>query len=185
MRLSRQNARRRHDKLLRRYLTATRDRAEAQLAGSSGPRIEWLSVRERALAVAVRSLRRHVGLPETFDPELESARLGVDGKRPGRLPQERVHPPSPERDWRRRIKLVPSWAKTGRRNGEHPAHAGRAALAITVTDLLEFIEAHELDPDAEIVIRRLSGSHGNVERDLVNVAFVSLTDDGRVQLDIH
>src|SRR5215208_5732267 len=79
------NARRRHDALLRRYLSATRERAEAQIGGSSKSRVERLAVRERALAGALRSIRLHLGLPEAFDPELESARLGLDGKRPGRI----------------------------------------------------------------------------------------------------
>ena len=54
-----------------------------------------------------------------------------------------------------------------------------------MSDLLGFVESHELDPDSEIVVRRLSGSHGNIERDLVDVASISLTNDGRVQLDVH
>jgi hypothetical protein len=54
-----------------------------------------------------------------------------------------------------------------------------------VSDLLVFVASHDVDPDSEIVVRRLSGGHGEVGSELVNVAFIGLTDDGRVQLDIH
>src|SRR5215208_2359738 len=101
------NARRRHDALLRRYLSATRERAEAQIGRSSKSRVERLAVRERALAGALRSIRLHLGLPEAFDPELESARLGLDGKQPGRTPpRARVSAETPHQELRPRIKLV-------------------------------------------------------------------------------
>jgi hypothetical protein len=154
------NATRRHDKLLRRYLEVTRERAEAQLAGSSSSRVQRLAVRERALAGAVRSIRLHLGLPDTFDPELESARLGIDGKRP--------EPPST------RVRPVPI-----------STHVDGVRRAVTVTDLLDFVAAHPLDPDSEIVVRRLDGcGHTHTECGGVNVVALGLTDDGRVQLDI-
>ena len=57
--------------------------------------------------------------------------------------------------------------------------------AVTVTDLLDFVAAHPLDPDSEIVVRRLDGSgNSNSECGGVNVVTLSLTDDGRVLLDI-
>jgi hypothetical protein len=59
------HANRRHDKLLRRYLEVTRERAEAQLAGSSPSRVQRLAVRQRALAGAVRSFRLMIDQPLT------------------------------------------------------------------------------------------------------------------------
>ena len=145
-----------------------------------------LAVRERALAGAVRSLRLHLGLPDTFDPELESARLGIDGKRPdSNTRRVRASNERPEQELRPRIRPVPSAPRVSRRNGEQPVRRDGSALAVTVSDLLLFVASHDIDPDSEIVVRRLSGDHGKVETGLVNVAFIGLTDDGRVQLDIH
>jgi hypothetical protein len=164
----------------------TRERAEAQLGGASPSRVQRLAVRERALAGAVRSLRLHLSLPETFDVELESARLGLDGKRPGRISSRtRVSHESPEQELRPRIRPVPSSPRVSRRNGEQPVRRDRAPLAVTVSDLLIFVASHDIDPDSEIVVRRLSGGQGDVESGLVKVACIGLTDDGRVHLDIH
>jgi hypothetical protein len=181
------NVRRRHDTLLRRYLTLIRERDEAQIGGASPARIERLAVRERALAAALRSIRLYIGLPDTFDPELESARLGLEGKRAGRnIPGTKVlSRERSEQELRPRIRPVPSSARVPRHNGERPVRRDGAALAVTVSDLLVFVASHDVDPDSEIVVRRLSGGHGEVGSELVNVAFIGLTDDGRVQLDIH
>ena len=178
------NARRRHDILLRRYLATSRERAEAQIGGTSPSHVERLAARERALASALRTIRLYLGLPETFDPELESARLGIAGKRPGRAANTRASTDRREH-LKTRVKLVPSATSTARRSVEHPRCVDSTELAVTVSELLAFVESHQVDPDSEIVVRRLSGSHGNVERDLVNVACISLTDDGRLQLDVH
>ena len=180
------NARRRHDTLLRRYLTLIRERDEAQTGGSSRPRLERLAVRERALTAALRSIRLHLGLPDTFDPELESARLGLDGKRPGRnTPRSGAHDEAREHELRPRIRPVPCSPSIARRDGETPARRDGTALAVTVADLLTFVASNDINPDSEIVVRRPPGTHGNVESGLVNVAFIGLTGDGRVQLDIH
>jgi hypothetical protein len=168
---SRLNPNRRHDKLLRLYLAVMRERAEAQLAGSSKSRAQRLAVRERALAGAVRSLRLHLGLPETFDPVLESARLGIDGKRPGPTPKQTGgSEESSEQGWRPRIRRVSLSMSTT----SHDA----APRAVTVCELLDFIAAREVDPDSEIVVRRLSGGHSNA-------VGIGLTDDGRIHLEIQ
>ena len=178
------NANRRHDKLLRRYLAVTRERAEAQLAGSSTSRVQRLAVRERALAGAVRSLRLHLGLPATFDPELESARLGIDGKRPGPSTKRTGASAEPsEAGWRPRIRPVPISASTSQQDGRPSPHMEVAPRAVTVCDLFDFITAHEIDPDSEVVVRRLADGHDNVEG--AGVVAISLTDDGRIQLDTH
>src|SRR5688572_23689377 len=151
------NANRRHDKLLRRYLAVTRERAEAQLAGSSQSRVQRLAVRERALAGAVRSIRLHLGLPDTFDPELESARLGIDGKRPGPSAGRKTASTDPsEHGGRPRIRPVPISASTPQHDAR-PFRPRDGTRAVTMCDLLDFIADHEVDPDSEVVVRHLTG----------------------------
>ena len=65
---------RRHDDLLREYLDAARQRSEA-IGEGDVRQAERLAVRERALAAGLRQLRLKLGLPVSFDPQLEAARL--------------------------------------------------------------------------------------------------------------
>lgn len=170
------NARRRHDRLLRQYLVVTRERAEAQLGGAPSSRIDRLGVRERALAAAVRNVRLYLGLSGTFDPELESARLGLDGKRPagsGKGPA--LTAPA---GLRPRIAPVPRSASVaGDERDQPPGRVDGAKSVVTVSDLLDFLGSHAIHPDAPILVRRAPDRTG------ASVAAIGLTDDGRIQLE--
>ena len=65
---------RRHDDLLREYLDVARQQSAAHGQGDTR-QAERLAVRERALAAGLRQLRLKLGLPVSFDPQLEAARL--------------------------------------------------------------------------------------------------------------
>jgi hypothetical protein len=79
---------------------------------------------------------------------------------------------------------VPSSPTISRRNGDHPGTGHEVAVGVTVSELLVFVASHEIDPDAEIVVRLNSGSQ-SMQSGCVNVAFIRLTNDGHLQLDIH
>ena len=67
--------------------------------------------------------------------------------------------------------------------------AGRGARyfrpVVTVSELLDFIAEKAINPDSEIAVRRIPSRHPNVDVGGLGVVTVSLTDDGRLQLDVH
>ena len=56
---------------------------------------------------------------------------------------------------------------------------------VTVSELLDFIAEKAIDPDSEIVVQRRSGGTGHLDLGGAGVVAVGLTDDGRLQLDVH
>lgn len=102
---------RRHDKLMRQLLTARDERIDAQLQGAPDGQYERLSVRERSLTVAVKRVRLAIGLPDTFDPDDERARLKLGRPEPtSARGRRRLQRATPEPLWpeRQRVKPVPS-----------------------------------------------------------------------------
>ena len=135
---------RRHDKLLRRYLFVARERSDAQAQGPSRRHVERLAVRERALFGSIRRIRVQLGLPPTFDPDLETARLDRDvPMSASRQPRGRDSSPLMWSD-RPRVKPVPAArssqpdAKTTRDvTVELISHSARYCARKAAEDLLE------------------------------------------------
>ena len=110
---------RRHEKLVRQYLSLARERDEAEERGASRAQIDRLAVRERALAGALRRIRVALGLPPDVDLDHELARRHSSANVPERTRQTRRHDSSPL-TWsdRPRVRPVPA-----PRNDQ--PHAGR------------------------------------------------------------
>ena len=55
-------------------------------------------------------------------------------------------------------------------------------VTVTLSELLDYIAEQKIDPDSDVVVKRIPGGGGDVDSGVV-VSRVSLTDDGRLQLN--
>jgi hypothetical protein len=136
---------RRHEKLVRQYLSLARERSDAEERGASRAQIDRLAVRERALAGALRRIRVALGLPADVDLEHEMARLHSSPSVSELTRQPRRHDSSPL-TWsdRPRVRPVPalrndqsSASRTADVTAGLVAYAARYSARCAADDLLE------------------------------------------------